>query len=292
MYKWEGVSEFIAVSEAESFTAASRRLGISTAQVSRQISTLENRLDTKLFNRTTRRVSVTDFGKIYYRHCRQLLDGLEEAELALGNMKSTPQGRLRVSAPVCYGEDVIAPLIESFIQSYPKLNIHLDLTDAKVDLIAGGYDLAIRIGDLNDSTLMAKRLGTRTEYICASEKYLTKYGIPHSLAELVQHNCLLGSLDHWRFIDNGKLRKIRVKGNMRCNSGHVLTASALKGNGIVQLSDYYVNKHINSGELIPILTEYENNNDGIWAIYPHNRHLSPKVRMLIDYLCEKIRPIT
>lgn len=288
MFNWEGVSEFVAVAEAESFTAASKRLGISTAQVSRQISALEKRLAAKLFYRTTRKVSVTDVGRTYYQHCRQVLDGLEEAERAISNLQSSPRGRLKVTAPVTYGEGTIAPLINNFALEYPELEVQLQLSNQKIDLIDEGFDLAIRLGKLEDSSMMAKRLGSRTQYVCASEAYLTTYGVPYSLSELEQHNCLQGTLDYWRFQENGKPRNIRVKGNLRCNSGHALTDAALKGIGIVQLPDYYVQQYIDSGQLLSLLTQFTESDDGIWALYPHNRHLSPKVRLLVDYLSEQL----
>ena len=288
MFNWEGVSEFVAVAEAESFTAASKRLGISTAQVSRQISSLETRLAAKLFYRTTRKVSVTDVGRVYYQHCRQVLDGLEEAERAISNLQSSPRGILKVTAPVTYGEGTIAPLINNFALQYPELEVHLQLSNQKVDLVDQGFDLAIRLGKLEDSSMMAKRLDSRTQYVCASEEYLTTHGVPYSLSELEQHNCLQGTLDYWRFQEQGKARNIRVKGSLSCNSGHALTDAALKGIGIVQLPDYYVQEYIDNGQLIPLLTQFTESDDGIWALYPHNRHLSPKVRMLVDYLSEQL----
>jgi DNA-binding transcriptional LysR family regulator len=288
MVNWEGISEFVAVAEAESFTKAAQRLGISTAQVSRQVSALETRMATKLFHRTTRKVSVTEVGKIYYQHCRQVLDGLEEAERAITNLQSTPRGLLKITAPVTYGEGTIAPLINDFIAKYPELEIKITLTNQKVDLIDEGFDLAIRLGQLEDSSMMAKRLGSRTQYVCASPHYLATYGLPHSLSELEQHNCLQGTLDYWRFQENGKTRNIRVRGNLSCNSGHALVDAAIKNIGIIQLPDYYVLAFIDSGQLAPLLEHYRQPEEGIWALYPHNRHLSPKVRMLLDYLGEAL----
>ncbi len=288
MFNWEGVSEFVAVAEAESFTAAAKRLGISTAQVSRQVSALETRLSTKLFYRTTRRVVVTEVGNIYYQHCRQLLDGLDEAERAITNLQSTPTGKLKITAPATYGERTIAPLINNFVVKYPQLEVWLHLTNQTLDLINEGYDLAIRLGKLGDSTMMAKRLASRTLYVCASPNYLSTHGVPHSLSELEQHNCLQGTLDYWRFQDNGKARNIKVTGNIRCNSGRALADAALKGIGIVQLPDYYVLRHIDNGQLVSLLEHLREPDDGVWALYPHNRHLSPKVRMLLDYLDEEL----
>ncbi|ACJ28845.1 Regulatory protein, LysR:LysR, substrate-binding [Shewanella piezotolerans WP3] len=288
MFNWEGVSEFVAVAETESFTKAAGRLGISTAQVSRQVSTLETRLAAKLFHRTTRKVSVTEVGRIYYQHCRQVLDGLDEAERAITNLQTTPRGLLKITAPVTYGESMIAPLINDFITQYPELEVQINLSNLKVDLIDEGYDLAIRLGQLEDSSMMAKRLGSRTQHVCASPSYVSTYGLPHTLSELEQHNCLIGTLDYWRFQEKGKARNVRVKGNLSCNSGHALVDAAIKGLGIIQLPDYYVNSFIESGELMSLLENNRQADEGIWALYPHNRHLSPKVRMLLDFLGEKL----
>ncbi|MDX1268756.1 MAG: LysR family transcriptional regulator, partial [Oceanisphaera sp.] len=167
MFIWEGVSEFVAVAEMESFTGAAKRLGISTAQVSRQISALETRLSTKLFYRTTRKVSVTEAGQIYYQHCRQVLDGLEEAERTITNLQLAPRGKLRLTAPVTYGEKTIAPLVNDFVLRYPELEVQMRLTNQKLDLVAEGYDLAVRLGKLEDSSMMARRLASRTQYVCA-----------------------------------------------------------------------------------------------------------------------------
>ncbi|RTR37249.1 LysR family transcriptional regulator [Shewanella canadensis] len=288
MFNWEGVSEFVAVAEAESFTKAAKRLGISTAQVSRQVSALETRMATKLFHRTTRKVSATEVGRIYYQHCRQVLDGLEEAERAITNLQTTPRGLLKITAPVTYGERTLAPLVNDFIAKYPELEVKISLTNQKVDLIDEGYDLAIRLGQLEDSSMMAKRLGSRTQYVCASPGYVSTFGIPHSLSELEQHNCLQGTLDYWRFQENGKTRNVRVKGNLSCNSGHALVDAAIKGIGIIQLPDYYVLPYLEDGRLITLLEQNRQPDEGIWALYPHNRHLSPKVRMLLDYLSEAL----
>ena len=284
MFNWEGVSEFVAVAEAESFTVAATRLGISTAQVSRQVGALETRLSVKLFYRTTRKVSITDVGQIYYNHCRQVLDGLVEAERAITDLHQTPKGRLNLTAPVTYGENRIAPLVNDFVALYPELEVTLTLTNQMLDLVAESYDLAIRLGQLEDSTMMARRLASRTQYVCASPAYLAAHGVPYTLSELDQHNCLQGTLDYWRFEEKAKPRHIRVKGSLHCNSGWSLADAALKGIGITQLPDYYVHAHLETGQLVAILDSYRAPDDGIWAIYPHNRHLSPKVRLLMEHL--------
>ncbi|CAM3913405.1 LysR substrate-binding domain-containing protein [Rheinheimera salexigens] len=281
---WEGISEFVHVAESNSFTQASQQLGISTAQVSRQVSALEKRLNTKLFYRTTRKVSLTEEGQIFYQHCRGVLDGLEAAERAITNLQATPQGKIKLTAPVTYGEQQVLPLINDFIQIYPDLEVTALLTNQNMDLVENGFDLAIRIGNLADSTLIAKKLGKRTNYVCAAPSYIEKYGMPHSLSELEQHSCLMGTNDYWRFIDNGKERNIRLSGRLRYNSGIALADAALKGLGIVQLPNYYLQSYLDSGQLIALLDNYKIPNETIWAIYPQNRHLSAKIRLLIDYL--------
>ena len=290
--RWDGISEFVYVAEHESFTRAAKELGISTAQVSRQISALEKRLNIKLLYRTTRKVSLTEEGRVFYQHCRGVLDGLDAAEQAVSNLQLKPQGRIKLTAPVTYGEQQLLPLINDFMVQYSDIEVTAFLSNQKIDLIDGGYDLAIRIGKLSDSTMMAKKLSRRTNFVCAAPAYLEKYGTPHALSELSQHNCLLGTRDYWHFIENGKNadkeKNLRVSGTVQYNSGHSLVDAALKGLGIVQLPDYYVQKHLASGALVSLLDNYREPEESIWAIYPHNRHLSPKIRLLVDYLAERL----
>jgi len=290
--RWDGISEFVYVAEHESFTRAAKELGISTAQVSRQISALEKRLNIKLLYRTTRKVSLTEEGRVFYQHCRSVLDGLDAAEQAVSNLQSKPQGRIKLTAPVTYGEQQLLPLVNDFMVQYSDIEVTAFLSNQKIDLIDGGYDLAIRIGKLSDSTMMAKKLSRRTNFVCAAPAYLEKYGTPRSLSDLNQHNCLLGTRDYWHFIENGKNadkeKNLRVSGTVQYNSGHSLVDAALKGLGIVQLPDYYVQQYLASGELVSLLDDYREPEESIWAIYPHNRHLSPKIRLLVDYLAERL----
>ncbi|WP_019614951.1 LysR substrate-binding domain-containing protein [Psychromonas ossibalaenae] len=287
--KWEGINEFVAVAETESFTLASKNLKISTAQVSRQISALEKRLNIKLFYRTTRKVTLTQEAQLFYRHCRDVLDGLEAAEQAVTNLQSSPQGSIKLSAPVTYGEQKILPLINDFVQLYSEIEVVSDLTNNRIDLVEGGFDLAIRLGQLKDSSLIAKKLAVRSNFVCASPEYINKFGEPHSLSELKHHNCLLGTRDYWRFNEQGREKNIRVKGNIRCNSGIGLVDAALKHLGIIQLPDYYLQRHLDSGKLVTLLDNMREAPEGIWAVYPQNRYLSPKIRLLVDYLQENLQ---
>jgi len=286
--QWQGISEFVNVAEAESFTQASKKLAISTAQVSRQVNALEKRLNSKLFYRTTRKVSLTEEGRVFYQHCRAVLDGLDAAERAITNLQSKPQGKIKLTAPVTYGEQQILPLINDFMTQYHDIEVSAYLSNQQLDLVDEGFDLAIRLGKLSDSSMMAKKLAKRTNYVCASPAYIAKYGTPHSLSELDKHSCLLGTRDYWHFSHEGKEKNLRVTGTLRYNSGFGLVDAALKGLGIVQLPDYYIKDHLNKGTLITLLDNYKVADEGIWAIYPQNRHLSPKIRLLVDYLATKL----
>lgn len=288
MQLWEGICEFVAVAEQESFTCAATRMGISTAQVSRQVSQLEKRLGIKLFYRTTRKVTLTQEGIVHYKNCRHVLDNLEEAERALVQQQQSPKGKIRVSLPVSYGEAFILPLLNDFLLMYKEVELDISLSNRQVNLVEEGYDLAIRLGRLSDSSMMARKLSSRRFYVCASPGYLTKFGTPQRLADLEQHNCLLGTSDFWRFSDEGKERNLRVSGSLRCNSGAGLIDAAVKDIGVIQLPNYYVEAYLQTEALLPLLQEYTANDEGIWAIYPNNRLLSSRVSLLIEHLKQGI----
>jgi len=289
MNEWQGISEFVAVAETESFTQAAQRLEISTAQVSRQIQTLEQRLGVKLFYRTTRRVSLTEAGQQYYQSCRPLQDALHDAERNLSQLQSIPQGTLRLTAPVTFGERQLMPVLNRFLQEHPQLSLECDLTNKKMDLIEGNYDLAVRLGRLENEDLVARQLGTRRLYTCASRSYLNQYGTPDTLSELSHHSCLVGTLDYWRFRDNRGERIVKIQGRLRCNSGEALADAARLGLGIVQLPDYYVLPYLENGSLKEVLTNFAPADEGIWAMYLPGRQLSPKVRILLDYLTARFQ---
>ncbi|CAH8221806.1 LysR family transcriptional regulator [Vibrio aestuarianus] len=288
MANWEGINEFVAVAETGSFTSAAHKLATSVANVSRRIATLEARLAVKLLQRTTRKVSLTEAGQLYYHQCRQLVEGLELAELTVTQMQQTPSGLLKVTAPVTYGEQKVAPLLNQFLQQHPRLELDLILTNQKLDLIEQGVDVAVRLGQLEDSSFIAKKLSNRQLFVCASPGYLAQYGTPHTLSELAHHQCLQGTMGHWRFKDNQRSRQISVKGKIKCNSGVALLNAALQGIGMVQLPDYYVEAYLASGELVEVLLPYRDDREGVWALYPHNRHLSSKVRLLVDFLADAL----
>ncbi|ASP40968.1 LysR family transcriptional regulator [Bacterioplanes sanyensis] len=287
MPDWSGVREFVAVAERGSFTRAAQWLGLSTAHISRQIQALEQRLGSVLLHRTTRKVSLTESGEQYWRQCRPLLDALAEAERSLGQWQTTPVGRLRVTAPMSYGERHIAPLLNSFAARYPQLQLHYWLTNQALDLTEQGYDLAIRVGPLQDSRLIAQRLAGRRLIVCASPEYLAAFGCPQSAQQLQQHHCLAGTLDYWRFADG---QVVAISPRLRVNSGPALLDAALKGLGVVQLPDYYVDRYLDSGQLRAVLESYQPQEEGIWALYPNSLRASVKVRLLVEHLQAQLSP--
>lgn len=288
MSNWQGISEFVAVAEQQSFSKAARQLGLSVAQVSRNIAALEQQLALKLLYRSTRSVSLTAEGLLYLPHCRHLVSRLAEANRAMANLTASLRGLLKVTAPVFYGETRLSPLLNRFLQRYPELELELVLTNDKLDLVQGGFDLALRLGQLSDSNLIGRRLGSRRQYLVASPAYLAQHGTPQALADLEQHQCLIGTVNIWRFAEQQKTLQFRPRGRLQCNSGLVLKEAALCHLGLAQLPDYYISEELANGSLVEVLAAYRQPDDGIWALYPQNRHLSAKVRQLVDYLAAEL----
>ena len=284
MNRWEGLDEFVAVAECGQFTAAAERLSLSSSQVSRQIARLEERLQTRLFYRSTRRVALTEAGQTFLQHCQRLQDAREEALRAVGDLGSEPKGLLRMTCAVAYGERFIVPLVTDFMLQHSQLRVDIELSNRTLDLLHDGLDLAIRLGRLQDSRLVATRLAPRQMYLCAAPEYLQRYGRPHSLSELARHNCLICSSDLWSFQASGRDSSLRVQGNWRCNSGQAVLEAALRGLGLCQLPDYYVLEHLRSGALVSLLDNQQPPDTAVWALYPQQRHLSPKVRQLVEFL--------
>ncbi|NWO55781.1 LysR substrate-binding domain-containing protein [Chromohalobacter israelensis] len=288
MQRWDRIEAFIEVARLGTFSAAARHLQVSTSHVSRLIGQLESQLGTTLLYRTTRQTRLTDAGALYYRHCRHLFDGFREAEEAIVDFQSRPKGTLRLTCATTFGERYIAPLVNDFQCRHPQLEIDMHFTNRRVELVEEGFDVAIRMGVLRDSSLIARRLCERREYVVGSPAYFERAAPPHSLAELPHHNCLRGSRDSWLFEINGHRREIRVDGRWRANSGPALLDAVLKGLGLAQLPDYYVTPHLARGELVPVLTAYQFTDTAVWAIYPRHRHLSPKVRQFVDFLVDHL----
>ena len=286
-HRWENIEAFERVVRLGGFTRAADDLGVSRSHVSRQINALENRLDAQLLLRTTRKVSTTDVGQAFYMQCRQVLDNLDEAERAVLDLQANPRGILRVTVAGAFGEDFIAPAALDFMAEYRDLIVELNFSNRLIDLISEGYDVAIRAGTLKDSSLIARRISTRKLLTCASPEYLLRNGTPSSIHSLTNHNCLLGTLDSWRFRENGRNQDLRVSGNWRSNNGRSLLRAARAGLGLVQLPSFYLDQDIVDGALLPVLEDYNPTDTGVWAVYPHNRHLSAKVRLFVNFLADR-----
>jgi len=288
MDNWLGINEFVAVVETQSFTKAAEHLNTSVAQISRKVASLEKRLSSKLLLRTTRKITVTEAGAHYFQHCQSLVEGLKQAEVALSNLSDLPQGLLKITAPITYGEQIIAPLLNEFMSQYPALKLQLILSNQTLDLVTENIDLAIRIGQLEDSTMMAKKLSQRQLHVCASPTYIAHYGMPFSLSELSNHNCLVGSSPLWAFSEQGTERNLRINGNIQCNSGFALLDAAMRGIGLVQLPDHYVQEALKKGQLIECLSNYRSPLQAISAVYPNNRYLTVKIKLLLAFLQSKL----
>ncbi|MBJ7416084.1 MAG: LysR family transcriptional regulator [Niveispirillum sp.] len=285
MGSWDGIDSFIAVCETESFSAAAARLGVSTSHVSREVARLEDRLQVRLLYRTTRRVSVTDAGRTFLERCRRLVEEREEAFATVSESDGAPRGHLRLTCSIAYGERFIVPLVNRFLLTHPQLSVSIDLTNRLTDLVGEGFDLAVRTGtSLDDSRLIAVRLASRRRYLCAAPSYLERFGAPVSLDDLPRHQCLTGTADLWHFDDHGRQVSFRPVGSWRCNSGFAVLDAARQGLGLCQLPDFYVETDLAAGVLVSLLDPHRPPDEGIWAVYPHRRHLSPKVSLLVDYL--------
>jgi len=284
MSRWDGIDEFVAVAEAESFSRAAARLNLSTSGVSREVARLEDRLQTRLLYRTTRRVSLTDAGRLFLARCRALIQERDLAMQLVGEDEGELKGQLRMTCSSAYGERYVVPAVNAFALAHPRLSLDIVLDDGVRDLVSDGFDLAIRFGRLGDSRLIARRLASRTRRLCAAPAYLDKAGAPATLAAIADHACVVGASDTWTFSDNGTETTLRPRGRWRCNSGQAVLDAALAGLGLCQLPNFYVDGPIATGALVPLLEAHRPADEGVWAVYPHLRHLPAKVRLLVEHL--------
>lgn len=278
---------------AGSLSAAAKDLGLSTAVVSRALASLESRLGARLINRTTRKLRLTDEGASYFDACTRILSEIEEANAAVSASGEEPQGTLRVALPASFGHQYIVPLIPIFGERYPKIRLALSLSDREVNFMEEGFDLAVRIADLEDSSLAARKLAPNRRVVCASPEYIRRHGLPRRPEELVEHNCLLtGFSQTWEFRDpEGKPGTVRVTGRYTCDNWSVLREWALAGLGIALKSTWDVRRQLEDGSLVTVCPGYAFGTDvGIYAVYPHRRHLPAKVRTFIDFLVESFGP--
>lgn len=290
----EGMAVFAEVVEARSFTGAAAKLGMSKAAVSKKISRLEDRLGARLLNRTTRRLSLTEIGAAFYERCARIVAEAEEAELAVTRLHATPRGTLRVDAPHSFGVRYLAPLLPEFMARYPDLSVDITFNDRFVDLVDEGFDLAIRIAHLPDSSLIARKLAESRRVVCAAPEYWARHGRPARPADLAAHNCLgysyLATRNEWRFAGPDGPFAVRVSGTLASNNGDVLRQAAAGGLGVILTPVFMACDDLRAGRLEPVLAEFEDAPQGIHAVYPHNRLLSAKVRAFVDYLVGAFNP--
>ena len=290
MDRYRSMLAFIEVAERGGFASAARELSISTSAVSRQVMELEDWLDVQLFNRTTRHVSLTDAGREYLDRCKGLVSGMDELQASAKDQVSIPRGRLRITAPVFMGRQLLGPLLPGFLNRYPEVAVELQLLDRFINLVDEGFDLALRIGDLRDSTLMARKLGDIKICLVASPGYLARTGKPKTVADLKRHNCILDMApqhgNRWPLGANGKTPP-RVSGNLSVNSGELVRDLALADTGIALLPDFFVANDLADGKLVALLKRHiQDVQASVFLVYPQTKHVSGAVRAFIDHVAE------
>lgn len=287
----DGIAVFAAVVEAESFSGAARRLKYSKGAVSTQIQRLEDRLGVRLLNRTTRKLSLTDEGRAFYAHSRRILDEAREAMDALDALDAEPRGVLRVNAPMSFGVLHLGAAIAEFMQAHSAIEVELDLNDRRVDLIEDGYDMAIRIARLPDSSLIARRLAPCRRVVVASPNYWDRHGRPQHPNDLKDHDVMtyayLDDPGTWTFKGPDGRISVPVKGRLRANNGEVLLDAAKRGIGVDMAPTFFCCDALINGELEIALADFEDDPISVYAVYPHRRHLTTRVRAFVDFLAAR-----
>lgn len=288
MDKLSCLRTFVTVVESGGFSESARRLNVSKALISKQISQLEESLGVRLLHRTTRRVSPSSSGQAYYEQCKPLLDDLNELDHSIQTSSKALQGELRLSAPVTFAEMHLLPILAEFSRQYPQVNLQMDLTDRFVNLVEERIDLAIRIGELQESSLVSRRIGSTGMMLCASKEYLSEYSEPSSLDELMGHSCIIDNNypegNNWSLTLKGKPVNIRVDAQIQVNNARAARELVRAGRGIGLLPSFVLEDDIAQGNLVHILKNYVSEPVGIYAVYLHRKHLSAKVRRLLDAL--------
>ena len=283
---------FVRAASAGSLSAAGRHLGMSPAMATKHVNALEARLGVKLFHRTTRRLSLTEAGSNYLEACQRILPEIDEAEAAATSQRIKASGLLRMHVPLSFGIRYVAPLIADFSQRHPEVRVELGLSDANLDLIAGSWDLAIRIGRLADSPLQTRQLSDSCMQVCAAPEYLDRRGVPRTVGDLAQHNCLSYTLSamqdssQWSFGEQGDVR-VPINGDLLANNGDALLAAAVAGQGIIYQPHFIVGDALKQGQLVALeLDKPAVKLGGIHVLYPPDRRPPAKVRVMIDYLAQ------
>ncbi|MGR9052903.1 MAG: LysR family transcriptional regulator [Gammaproteobacteria bacterium] len=288
MDKLTSMNVFVRVAKAGSFAGGARDLGISRAMATKHIMQLEGHLGTRLFNRTTRSLRLTEVGASYLDRCQQVLDDIEEMEAAVTHLQTEPRGVLKISAPHVIGAIHIAPALAEFLKLYPELSVDIILQGNMSDLVDEGIDMAIHLGKIEDTSMIARRLGSSPLAVCGSPAYFEQYGVPSTPEDLVDHSCLVNwsipPRDLWVFKGPTGEITMKVKGRILTNVADPIKVAAVEGLGLVMLPRYIVGKDIEKGKLRAVLEDFELSPLEIHAVYPHRKYLSAKVRKFLDFL--------
>ena len=276
---------FTRIDTTQNISRAGRELGLSPAVASAYINKLEAGLGVRLVHRTTRKVALTEEGRAFLPHAEEVLSSVEAARAAVGAGSAEPSGTLRVTVPASFGRMHVLPALSEFLANHSKLNIDIRFSDTVVDMVEGGFDVAIRIGELEDSSLIARKLAPDRRILCASPAYLSKHGEPRTPADLKQHQCItLVQMENWVFSSGEGEQSIRVAGRIRTDSGDAVRDACVDGLGITVNSRWSAYQHLDAGDLVEVLPDYPLvSNSAIWAVFPSSRLIAPKVRAFVDY---------
>lgn len=293
MDKYQEMRVFAAVTDAGSFVAAAESLGISKAAVSRYVSDLEQRLGVRLMHRTTRKLSLTQEGEVFLARCREILASIDDSEREISTRSETASGLLKVSVPVSFGIKHLAPLWSEFLAAHPLVSLDVQLADRVVDLVDEGFDVAVRIARLPDSSLVSRKLATTRLVLCASPKYLKARGALRHPSELAEHDILGYTLfatgDHWQFTGPQGPVTVKVQPRFWTNNGDSCVAAAVRGSGIQLQPTFLIAHELASGQLVEVLPKYRSIELGIYAVYPTRKFVLPKVRALLEFLSVKLQ---
>lgn len=293
MESLNGILAFVKTAESLSFVSAARAMGISASAVGKNVARLESSLKVRLFQRSTRKVSLTAEGQLFYEHCRRILDDLQDAEAMLSHAIQAPRGRLRVSLPTI-GYRFLLPLMPAFRKAYPEIELEMDFNDHLVDLIDDGFDVVIRSGGLADSKLMSRKLGPFRFVLCAAPTYLARKGRPQTLADLERHDCLryrfvtTGKIMDWSLGADPEITQLRLPTVLTLNNMEAMLMAAVDGHGIAYMPDFLVRESVRTGALESLLDAHTSDQGQFWALWQSSRHLSPKIRVFVDFIAERL----
>jgi len=286
----DGIAVFVEVINAGSFTAAAHALGHSTSYVSKEVTRLEKRLGSRLLNRTTRTISLTDAGRAYYERCNQIVIDAENAERSINQLQERPSGLLRINAPVSFGSQYLLNVLSQFMHRYPEVKLEVEFNDRLIDVVAEGYDVVIRVGEIKDTNLVARKFTSSRAVVVASPDYIKRKGCPKKVEDLAQHDCIAYSLlptpTQWDFYKDGLRSSVTVEPRAMCNNAAIEVAMLLQGIGITRLPLFTCEQEVANGDLQIILDDYDTMKLDVFAVYPHRQYLTAKVRAFVDFVVD------